>query len=778
MRRKALKVLKYGLYGLLLLALCSKIFIPAMVFRNSCSTLVLDDEQHLIAASIADDGQWRFPISDSVPYKFEQCILQFEDRYFYYHPGVNPVSIIRALIHNIKAGRIVEGGSTLSMQVSRLYFKNAKRSVWNKLVEVLATLHLELNQSKKEILNLYAYNAPFGGNVVGLETASWRYYGRSASSLSWSESAALAVLPNAPSLIYPGKNQEILLRKRNKLLAKLKEEGIIDEQTYQLSLLEELPGRPVPLPETAPHVLDRARELGPGKNYQTTINRHLQKSARNVLHRAAQSYYFNEVYNIAALIIDNRSGEILTYVGNNTDTYEHQNAVDIIKAPRSTGSVLKPLLFAEMITKGELLPKMLLTDIPTHISGYAPTNYYDVFDGVVPANEALYRSLNVPFVRLLQDHGVHRFHQFLQSLGLTSLNRPSNHYGLSLILGGGEARLQDLCTIYAGMAHQLSAYDPMNPYHGSFAIKLFREEDHRLSVTQASLMSNAAIYETFSALTQARRPIGRDAWRSFHSSRKLAWKTGTSYGNKDAWAIGVTPEYTVGVWVGNADGEGRSGLTGLNHAAPVLFDLIDLLPATTWFQKPHDSYELMNICAESGLAASLHCSKVDTLYQPIASRQTPTCSYHVTIHLDEEGGQRVHPNCYPITKVKSQSYFVLPAVQEWYYKQMHPQYKKLPDYKEGCQTNKEEIPMEFIYPKNHSRIFIPKELEGGRGSVVFEIAHKNPKITLYWHLNKQYIGHTRDIHQMEVWVTKGNHQMLVVDAKGMEVSRAFRVLSN
>jgi penicillin-binding protein 1C len=260
-----------------------------------------------------------------------------------------------------------------------------------------------LGYSKNEILELYAAHAPFGGNVVGLEMASWRYFGVQSHQLSWAESATLAVLPNAPSLIYPGENQIKLLSKRNRLLLKLNQEGIIDEQTYELSIAEPLPQKPYDLPQIAPHLLQRVAKNQAGSRVKTTIEIGLQNRVNQIAKYYYNQYKQNEVHNLAILVIDVSNRKVMSYVGNSPTDGNHQKDVDIIDAPRSTGSILKPLLYAGMLDDGELLPNTLVADIPTQIAGYTPQNFNLTFDGAVPAHRALSRSSNIPSVLMLQD---------------------------------------------------------------------------------------------------------------------------------------------------------------------------------------------------------------------------------------------------------------------------------------------------------------------------------------------------------------------------------------
>ncbi|UTW68180.1 penicillin-binding protein 1C [bacterium SCSIO 12643] len=761
---------------ILLLILLSRFVIPNPEFKSPTSTILEDSTGVLIGARIANDGQWRFPAMEEVPEKFEKCILLFEDQYFYAHPGINPFSIYRAIKVNAKAGKIRQGGSTLTMQVARMLRENKSRTMSQKLIELFWTLHLEINYSKSEILNLYASNAPFGGNVVGLDAAAWRYYNRSADDLSWAEMAALAVLPNAPALIYPGKNSEILRAKRDRLLKKLQKEGYLTEENLELALLESLPGKPYPLPQYANHLLDRAFEQKNGERVQTDISAHLQKSAQNVLNSYVKQYQYNDIYNGAILILEPKTGRIVAYVGNATTAKKHGNDVDVIKAPRSTGSLLKPFLYATMLSQGELLPKMLVADIPTYFSGYSPKNFYMTFDGAVPADEALSRSLNVPFVRLLKQHGVDRFYNDLTAMGMRSLVYNSDHYGLSLILGGAEGKLIEMTSMYAGMVRRLQHYNKTGTYSRSnmYLSSHFKQIPNKEEVG-ADRLSAAAIYETFEALTEVNRPISRTGWKSFGSSRKIAWKTGTSFGNKDAWAIGVTPNYVVGVWIGNADGEGRASLTGSGYAAPVMFDVFDHLKDTVWFEQPVSDYQETRVCAISGHKASQDCDLVDTVLIPNVIQNTKVCPYHIKVHVDMQEQYRVNMNCESADRILHKSWFVLPPVQEWFYKIKSPLYKPLPPIRPDCEAADDHL-MDFIYPKFPNKIFIPKELSGQKGRAVFELVHRHPKLKVYWHLDGNYIGVTQDFHQLEIIASAGTHVLVVVDENGNELVKKFEVL--
>jgi penicillin-binding protein 1C len=604
--------------------------LPRHLFNDPYSTVMLDRNGELLGARIAVDGQWRFPPLNSLPGKYKKAAILYEDRFFYHHPGVNPLSLLRAIFQNLKNGEIVSGGSTLTMQVIRLSRKGRPRTISEKIIEIILALRLEWTESKEDILSLYASHAPFGGNVVGIDAASWRYYGRPPEQLSWAEAATLAVLPNAPALIHPGKNRSLLIKKRNQLLDKLEKNGLIDALDCELAKLEALPDKPLPLPSHAPHLLGRIYIQNRGSRVYSSLDALLQQRVNMIIEEHYKALKHNNIHNACCLVLDTRSGEVLAYVGNtpNPGGPEFAGDVDIIIAPRSTGSILKPILYSLMLEEGEILPGTLVPDIPTQYTGYSPKNFSMDYDGAVPARRALARSLNVPAVRMLQSHGIERFYYQLEELGIHTLSYPASHYGLSLILGGAEGSLWDITGVFASMGRVLDRYNQTGLY--------FKEDIHSPIIYFSPYQtkpgkgasdnihpfSAAAVWLTFQSLLEVNRPDSQAGWKSFSSSGKIAWKTGTSFGFRDGWAIGTSPEYTIGVWVGNADGEGRPGLTGIAVAAPILFDVFSTLPQGHWFQAPVNELYPVAVCRKSGHLPGPFCPSVDTIYIPSRGRNS------------------------------------------------------------------------------------------------------------------------------------------------------------
>ncbi len=788
-RRRAAVALAVCLAALLAVWLCS---LPRDLFSGvPYSTVVEASGGELLGARVAGDGQWRFPPADTVPRRYAVCLIQFEDRHFYAHHGVNPAAIARAAVQNFRAGHTVSGGSTITMQVIRLSraagaraamdspsmgqwrpedrhhgavqapershkkaVRGPERTFKEKIIEAFLAARLELRCTKEEILALYASHAPFGGNVVGIEAASRRYFGRPASELSWAEAATLAVLPNSPSLIHPGRNRAALERKRNRLLTRLYNIGVIDSMTFSLSCEEPLPDQPQPFPDCAHHLVERYCRTNPGEIVRTGIDISLQHHLEALTNRWNDEFSRIGIRDISAVIVEVRTGATLAYCGNaNPSDFRDGALVDIADSPRSTGSVLKPFLYGAMLQAGDILPHTLIPDTPLNVNGFAPQNFDLRFSGAVPASEALARSLNVPYVRMLRTYGITNFHNFLEKSGMTTLTRAASDYGLSLILGGAEGKLFEMTRMYAAMS-------------------AFYQHRTGWIPQEWPLTSRCALYWIFDSLKEVNRPDEMD-WRIVPSLRKVAWKTGTSYGFRDAWAIGVTRDYAVGVWAGNANGESAPGLVGARTAGPVLFDIYNMLPPSEWFDEPErEEYVYAEICRKSGHLCGQFCEERDSLIIPPAGLRTSVCPYHRSVLLSHNGSHRLSS---PAPGSAVRNFFVLPPAMEWYYRRSHPDYVPLPPLLPGSSSPESSSPLAFIYPDPGSSIFIPTSLDGSPGEVVFTAAHLNPETEVFWHLDSDYVGQTRFIHSLSLRPSRGSHTITAVDASGNSASVGFTV---
>jgi penicillin-binding protein 1C len=775
----------FWIYGLVIIGMSFSICwfcVPKPLFAPFYSYAIYDTDDQLIGAKIAQDGQWRFAITDALPEEYIIALTQYEDKRFFYHFGVDPLALISAIKYNLThTGK--RGGSTITMQIMRMAYGNQPRTKYQKVKEVLGAIWLEIYYTKQELLQIYASHAPFGGNIVGIEAATWRYFGKSVANMSWSEAALLAVLPNAPSIIRPGKNNNTLLIKRNKLLDNLSQKGLIDAVTIELAKLELLPEEPHILPNLAPHFLQKCIKDRLGFKVHSTIDQNVQNLALEVLKSRIGEYQANGIYNGAILIMDTESSKILAYVGN-SEGQNHENANDMVLALRSSGSILKPFLFTAALNEGLMTHHQLMPDIPMSIDGFNPKNFDQMYRGAIGINEALKASLNIPFVSLLQQYGIPKFLNKLKQLNFTTLSKGADHYGLSVILGGGEVNLWEACNAYAQIGKSLLDYESEKKYVKKFGYPFF----HKASLSRQKEKLNAeplifdagSIYTTLEELSQLQRPSEEGNWTSFDSHRKIAWKTGTSFGFRDAWAIGVNPDYTIAVWVGNSDGEGRPGLIGGLKAAPLLFDLVNRLPhQKLWFSSPLSDMKYSYLCKTSGLPANEFCP-VDTLITNRNYEQVLPCANHISILVNEANGQQILKECEnQYNAIRKTTIFTLPSSQATYYRRYHADYMTPPEIDPSCQGHiamNIKDRMSIIYPYPNSKIYLPIDLNEQKKGSVFTIAHSRPNAVVYWHIDDQFLGSTTDFHSQIVNLKVGKHLLTISDQFGNQVSTRFEVL--
>lgn len=750
---------------------------PRNFFKNSYSTVVKSRNGELLIATVAEDNQWRFPIIDTIPFNFKICIIEYEDRRFYWHFGVDFLSIVRALWQNFKAGKIVSGGSTLTMQLVRMTKKPAKRSYLKKIWEIIQALSLEMKLTKEEILRYYASFAPFGRNIVGLEAAAWLYYGVSSKDLTLGQAATLAVLPNSPSLVYPGRNNEILLNKRNFLLKKLYKKNKITESQYKQALLESLPTFPKINYKIATHILNRVINDGlKGTMINSTIDYDLQARVQMSLNKYAKNIEQMKVYNVAAIVIDVETNEVLAYCGNRTDTNAYESYVDVINSPRSPGSLLKPFLYCACIQDGLITPYSLIPDIPTFFKGFHPQNFSRKYEGAVFASDALARSLNVPAVYMLRDYSVTKFVHLLASLGFTTIKKSPDFYGLSLILGAVDIKLYEIVGVYASMARALNNHVFNLEKTNYVEMPKYTKKNEKCKIKMPLKFGIAEIWYTFDAMKEVKRKDDEQMWKLFSSKQTIAWKTGTSFGKKDAWAVGITPKYVVGVWVGNATGEGVAGLTGVDLASPLLFEIFDFLPKSPWFTMPSDLMVPVEICSKSGFKAGPNCENSKVVYLPQSCLNVPTCPYHKIVNLDSTQKWQVNTDCENFSKIVSKKWFVLPPLMEYFYMQKDAQYKALPPFRNDCKQQSWHNLFEIIYPTNNSKVYIIDENKNS-GKLVFQAVHKKSDAVLYWHLDDSLIGTTQTNHTLFLRPSVGKHILVVYDNFGNSKIVKFEVVN-
>ncbi|HET7838631.1 MAG TPA: penicillin-binding transpeptidase domain-containing protein, partial [Rectinemataceae bacterium] len=629
--------------------------------------------------------------------------------------------------------------------------------------------------------------------------------------------ATLAVLPNSPSFASPGRNREALRAKRDRLLRTLATRGSLSPWELGLALAEPLPPSSFPLPSHAPQLVARAvlagagQRGGPPARIETTLDLGVQTRAGELVRRRLDRLAGGGVRNAACVVARIDSGAVLAYLSVSADRAgEGAEApaqdsrtgasMDLVRATRSSGSLLKPFLYAAAIEAGELGPKSLLPDLPTRYGSYEPENNLQTYAGAVRADEALARSLNVPAVRLLRSYGVERFRSLLVSTGVSTMDRGADDYGLTLILGGAETNLWEMAGRYAALA-RTAGWSGRGPSAAPKGRQYFD-----LGLTRAELDSRALREDPFSpgsawltlmALTRVARPEDEAAWEDYASARNIAWKTGTSFGNRDAWAIGLDGEYVVGIWVGNATGEGRPSLKGSAAAAPILFDVLNSLrpglgsesrgarseargaepsPSPTG-AKVGPALREVAVCADSGWAAGPDCPRLDTCLVPAGAKALPVCPYCRSVALSLDGAFRVRAQDLAPGEFRMEKRFVLPSSMEYYYRRGHLEYRPLPPWRGGSAGGSAYDSMAITAPAAGSQIYIPVEIDGRPGATVFAATHRDPEAVLYWQLDGIYLGSTRTEHRMAARPGLGEHILVVVDQAGRELSCRFFVLS-
>ena len=736
------------------------------LFFSDYSHVVVDRNQQLLRVYTNTQEQWIMPpeMQSQIPDRLKTAILAYEDQYFYWHPGFNPVSIWNAYRRNRRENRVISGASTITMQLARLS-EPKSRTYAHKVLELFQAIKLELKYSKHEILNFYMLHAPFGGNIQGFYAASVVYFDKPPGDLTWAQAATLAVLPNSPSLITPFKNQDQLRIKRNYLLKKLLKLERLTQSEYDLALLEPVPTRLSPFPLDAAHFSDFILNKEENQFYHySTIDRNIQLAIKEIMERKYRELRSLGIQNVSILVANTDSGDVLAYIGSQGYLHPEGGSVDGVQAYRSPGSTLKPFLTALAMDAGILLPDTVLFDIPTNINGFTPANASETFYGVVRAKRSLVESLNVPAVRLLNRYGVYEFYHFLEQAGMSMLYDNPDAYGLALILGGAELRLWDLLGLYR-MLGRGGQFQPLQFSRAEGQIK-----------SQMPLISTGASYLTLDTLTELVRPGTEYFWDIYSNQWPLAWKTGTSYGQRDAWAVGVSPQYTIGVWVGNFTGIGNANLSGVQSAGSLLFDVFNYLPKTKykkWFSRPKSELKRVKLCSDTGLLAGPHCSETMARDAPKEMNAMMVCPYHLRLHLDNDGKHQVCSQCWVNGTYQTVLRLVYPPQVRQILAKNGAILPLVPVHNPEHQGYHIGDVMSWVYPRDNSQIWIPRDKDGEYQNVTCKLAHMDNQIKIFWYLNQQYVGQTQYYHNLPLIFKNGPNELVAIDENGYRIKQKF-----
>ncbi|MFZ8015367.1 penicillin-binding protein 1C [Fusobacterium watanabei] len=709
-----------------------------LVEEINYSKVVLDRKGEILSVFLNSEEEFHIKYDGEVPETLKTAVINYEDKKFYSHSGVDYPRILKSFFNNM-TGRKKMGASTISMQVVKL-LEPKKRTYFNKLVEVVKAYKLESEFSKEEILKIYLNNVPYGSNIVGYSGAIKMYFNKEVKDLSYAEATLLAVLPNSPGILNLKKNNDKLEAKRNRLLKTLLDRKLIDERQYKFSLLEKFPNKIYYYEKKAPQFSIFLKNKYPEKIIKSTLDYNLQKKLEKIVHDYSNAMKDVGINNAAVLVVNNKTKEVLAYVASQ-DFYDKRNngEIDGLQAKRSPASLLKPFLFALSIDDGLIVPDSIYPDVPIYFGNFYPKNSSNTFTGMVKIEEALIKSLNIPFVKLLSDYGVDRFYYFLEN----NDNYPEDRfdkYGLSLILGTREMRPVDIGKLYIGLAN----------YGKVSNLKYTLTEDKPKEYQQ---FSRGASYLTLETLSRVVRP-GNE--KLYSEQRPISWKTGTSYGMKDAWSVGVSPDYTVLVWLGNFNQKSIFSLSGVETAGNLLFKVFNIVDINSkTFEKPTDDLKEIEIDEKTGYRKFYDVESKKVFY-PKDAKLLRISPYYKKIFVDEND-MEIDSRSPNFDKRKEKIVIEYPIEVSNYF------------FLNGVRENKN---VKIAYPVQNLNIFVPKDFDGYK-KVAMKLYNPNNEY-VYWYLDEDYVGYSNEkekFFELDI----GKHKLTIVTESGAREEVKFNI---
>lgn len=717
---------------------------PAM---PSYSTVVTDRNGRFLHAFLTPEGAWRFRTDPAaLPERFRALLLRQEDRWFDLHPGFNPFSIARALVQNVTAGRRVSGASTITMQVARM-LEPKQRTVGNKLLEIFRAIQLEQRLSKDEILELYLSLVPLGGNIEGLAAGAHLYYQTPLERLSIARQVDLILIPNNPNRLRPDVGPEALLSRRRALADHWHRLGLVTDDEAEILRNTPAEARRQPLPRLAPHFAARVRERSQTPEVRTTLDLQMQRRTEDRLSRHVRAWRSLGVRHGGVIVVENATANVVAYVGSAdlSDTLSGSQ-VDAVRAFRSPGSTLKPFLYAHAFDAGTLTPKQMLLDVPYDADGYTAENYDGTFAGSIRADDALRRSLNTPMIRMLDEAGLPPVFSLLDRAGFSTISRQAGRLGFSFIVGGCGTTLEELTAGYAALANA-GRFRPLRV------------------VADAPLDSSAQLVCSPSAAWMVSDILSDpgDLHETLEGTR-IALKTGTSYGRRDAWCIGFSSTHTIGVWVGNLDNVGSPDLVGSRAAMPLLNELFKALtPASTTSPVPKpDDIDTRVVCVKSGMLAGPDCRT--TIVEPYSRTHTlqRVCTVEQEFALSND--RRIHycPSCLGRNAHRSSIVDVYPPELIAFWRSTGKPVTVPPPHNPACTHTLAQEPPRILSPSDRMTYYLVQPSQ----QIALRAAPAASVQKHHWYIDRAFISTQPAGRELLVILPPGKHAISCVDDRG------------
>ncbi|MCP4632482.1 MAG: penicillin-binding protein 1C [candidate division Zixibacteria bacterium] len=740
--------------------------LPEGKLSKPVSTFVYSREGELLRCFTSSDGFWRLPvILNEISPLLKKSVIAIEDSWFYYHPGINIFSLVTSAMENLEVGKVVRGGSTLTMQIARM-MEPKPRTMKSKIIELFRALQLELRFTKNELLEIYLNLAPYGGNIEGVGAASYFYFGKTPFELSPGEAALLTALPNSPTVLRPDRHIDNSIAARNRVLNTMLREDIISKEENEGAVNEEIRRVRMKPPFLAPHFCRDLHLSHPEMaRIQSTIDLNILSISEGVVQNHIKKLKMCNINNVAVVVLDNSSAEVLTMTGSVDFMDKGQHGqVNGATSPRSPGSTLKPFVYAMALENGLISPATMIEDLPVYYSGYSPENYDEEYRGVISAADALKFSLNVPAVELCARVGLNSFYNILISGRISTLNGRYYDYGLPLVLGACETKLIELTNLYSCLAR--------GGIDKPIKTVLNQRTDDGLMI-----FSPAVSYIISDILSEVERPDLPACWEFAADLPRIAWKTGTSYGRKDAWTIGYNPHYTVGVWVGNFSGESSPDLVGAVAAAPIMLEVINAISSKQgagWFAKP-ENVSTRKVCSISGKPPNDYCTTlVEELYIPGLS-PVSRCHVHKLVLVDSETGIRLCRHCAHSKNAVSKTFEDWPPKINTWMLECGRSIAPVPEHNPECNgTLAGDRPI-IVSPKEDNVYILRRHLPLELQKILLEASVTSGSRYLYWFLDGELLGRVESGNRLFYTPEAGSHILTCSDDAGRSNSITLKV---